>query len=193
MILIGILIGLYGYLFPGNINLMVLDLYRTKKFKLLFFILVLILVFETMYCSVSLNFLTFIKEDSSLFFKFKFGSYLLLVVMGLWMLFENRKNLVATQKNTLYRGVFNTIIHPQQIPFWLIVGVFINSIIDTTNIYTLSGFVLFNAIGTLLVMILYMFFGNKILDYFKLNLSHLTKIMAVVYLLVASFSFFMLV
>ena len=33
MILIGIPIGLYGYLFPGNINLMMLEIYRTGENK----------------------------------------------------------------------------------------------------------------------------------------------------------------
>jgi hypothetical protein len=36
MSIIGIPVGFYGYLFPGNINLMVVELYAAKKFKLLF-------------------------------------------------------------------------------------------------------------------------------------------------------------
>ena len=61
MSIIGIPVGFYGYLFPGHINLMVVDLYAAKKFKLLSIILALIVVFESIYCGVSLTFLNAIK------------------------------------------------------------------------------------------------------------------------------------
>ena len=191
MILIGIPIGFYGYLFPGNINLMVLELYNTKRYQLLILMFALIVVFESIYCFASLTFLQEIKSNVKFYSTIEIVSYLLIFIMGLWMLFEKRNNNTATHQNTITRGVINIIIHPQQIPFWVIAGVLVNRIVNVNmDLWTLSGFVFFNAIGTLLVMFSYMFFGKKILEYFKVNNTDINKAMGVVYILLALYHFF---
>lgn len=191
MILIGIPIGFYGYLFPGNINLMVLELYNTKRYQLLILMCVLIVVFESIYCFASLTFLKEIKGNIKFYSTVELVSYLLIFIMGLWMLFEKRNNKTATHQNTISRGVINIIIHPQQIPFWVIAGVLVNRVVNVNiDIWTLSGFVLFNGVGTLLAMLSYMFFGKKILGYFKFNITHINKAMGVVYILLALYHFF---
>ena len=184
MSIIGIPIGFYGYLFPGNINIMVLELYNSKKIKLLFLILGLILAFESIYCVLSLTILNSLKVDSPFYTYIEYISYALVFIMGLWMLLEKGRNKKTTRQNTLFRGVFSIIIHPQQIPFWVVAGILITRIAHITlNSRTLAEFVLFNAMGTLLAMLTYMFFGRKILDYFKLNISHINKFMGAVYIL----------
>jgi hypothetical protein len=50
---------------------------------------------------------------------------------------------------------------------------------------TFDAFVLFNAIGTLLAMLLYMYFGIRILNYFKLNIAMFNRIMGAGYILLA--------
>jgi len=190
MILIGIPIGFYGYLFPGNINLMVLELYSTKKYQLLILMLALIVVFESIYCYVSLTFLKEIKGNIKFYSSVEIVSYLLIFIMGLWMLFEKRNNKTASHQNTISRGVISIIIHPQQIPFWVIAGVLVNRVVNVNiDVWTLSGFILFNAVGTLLAMLSYMFFGKKILEYFKFNITHINKAMGVVYILLALYHF----
>ena len=191
MILIGIPIGFYGYLFPGNINLMVLELYNTKRYQLLLLMMILIVVFESIYCFASLTFLQGIKSNVKFYSTIEIVSYLLIFIMGLWMLFEKKNNKTSVHQNTITRGMISIIIHPQQIPFWVIAGVLVNRVVNVNmNLWTLSVFVLFNAIGTLLVMFSYMFFGKKILGYFKLNISHINKAMGVVYILLALYHFF---
>lgn len=191
MILIGIPIGFYGYLFPGNINLMVLELYNTKRYQLLILMFALIVVFESIYCFASLTFLQEIKSNVKFYSTIEIVSYLLIFIMGLWMLFEKRNNKTAAHQNTITRGVISIIIHPQQIPFWVIAGVLVNRVVNVNmDLWTLSGFVFFNAIGTSLVMFSYMFFGKKILEYFKFNNTHINKAMGVVYILLALYHFF---
>jgi len=119
MILIGIAIGFYGYLIPGNINIMVLDLYASKKYKLLFLILGLIIFFESIYCLTTLFLLNRISTNGELYTGIQLFSYLLAFIMGLLMLLEKKKKSNnKAGNNTLYRGVFSMIIHPQQIRFW---------------------------------------------------------------------------
>jgi hypothetical protein len=184
MLLIGIPIGLYGYIFPGNINLMVLEIYRTKKYSFLFFILGLIISFESMYCIASLSLLNSITSNQKLYSAIEFSSYVLIFLFGLWMLFEKRNNQEKSYRNTVYRGMVSMIIHPQQIPFWVVAGILINKFtqVDAGN-GSLYLFVLFNAIGTLLAMGIYMFVGNKILNFFRFNIAQVNRIMGAVYIL----------
>jgi hypothetical protein len=184
MLLIGIPIGLYGYIFPGNINLMVLEIFRTKKYTFLLFILGLILSFESIYCVISLTLLNGIKSNQKLYSSIEFFSYALIFLFGLWMLFEKRNNKVKSYRNTVYRGILSIIIHPQQIPFWVVAGILISKFVHlNTGTGALYFFVFFNAVGTLMAMGMYMFVGNKILNFFKFNIAQVNKIMGGFYIL----------
>jgi threonine/homoserine/homoserine lactone efflux protein len=188
MFLLGIPIGIYGYLFPGNINLMVLEIYRSGKIKFLLIILGLILVFESIYCIASLTFLNSIKSNHKLYASIESFSYAMIFLLGLWMLFEKRKNEIKSYRNTIYRGILSMIIHPQQIPFWVIAGVVIGRFTHlTTNSSFLFLFVIFNAIGTFLAMLIYMLVGNKLLNFYKFNIAHVNKVMGAVYILLVLF------
>lgn len=186
MSIIGIPIGFYGYLFPGNINLMVVELFGAKKYRLLSLILLLIVVFESIYCGLSLMFLNVIKSSSQFYKAVEITSYVLIFIMGLWMIAEKRNDKNAAHQNTIIRGIFSIIIHPQQIPFWVVAGVLINKVVQlSSNASALPLFVLYNAIGTLLVMFTYMIFGRKLMNYFKLTISPINKVMGFVYIFLA--------
>ncbi len=190
MILPGIAIGFYGYLFPGNINLMALDLFRSKQYKRLVLVLVLIVLFESIYASISLIFLNEFNINTIFLKKLELAAGILILIMGLWMIIENKSNQKAIHNNTLYRGILSIIIHPQQIPFWIISGIFIKGVLQNNlNSWDIIGLVIGNAIGTLLIMVAYMVFGNKILNYFKLNIAIISKVMGVVYIVLALYGF----
>ena len=185
MILLGIPIGLYGYLFPGNINLMMLEIYRTGKTRFLIMMLGLILIFESLYCIIALTFLDAIKSNHGLYSTLETISYAMIFLLGLWMLFEKRKNTDRSYKNTIYRGVLSIIIHPQQIPFWIIAGIIINRFTHLSiGDGSLFMFALFNAAGASLAMFLYMFVGKKILNFFQFNTGQINKLMGGLYILV---------
>lgn len=184
MSLIGIPIGFYGYVFPGNINLMVLELYNSKRHRFLMLMLALVIIFESIYCIVSLMFINNIKSNARFFSFVESASYILILIMGLWILFEKRTTNNKPHQNTIFRGVLNMIIHPQQIPYWLIARSVLSGTLNLIpNNWTVVTFAFFNAVGTLLAMVAYMFFGKKILDYFKLNIFHINKAMGVLYIL----------
>ncbi len=170
---------------------MVMELYATKRYRLLIFLLGLILVFECIYCILSLSFLNAIKSNGKLYAAIGLISYVLIFVMGLWMVAEKKSNEKATHQHTIFRGVFNIIIHPQQIPFWVVAGILLSRVLQF-NIYNraFEAFVLFNAIGTLLAMLLYMIFGNRLLNYFKVNIAFFNKIMGTGYILLALYHWF---
>ena len=186
MSIIGIPIGFYGYLFPGNINLMVVELSCAKKYRLLSLMLLLIVVFESIYCGLSLLFLNVISGNSQLYKSIEIVSYVLIFIMGLWMIVEKRNDKKTAHQNTLIRGIINIIIHPQQIPFWVVAGVLINKVVQlNSNTCALPLFVFYNAVGTLLAMFTYIIIGKKIMNYFKLTISPINKVMGAAYIVLA--------
>lgn len=183
---IGILVGFYGYLFPGNISLMVVHLHASKQYKLLCQMLALIALFESLYCAAVLYSLQMLHKQSQWYYVVEIASYVMILLMGIWMVFENKTTAKAASNNTVYRGLLSIIIHPQQIPFWLVAGLLLNTSLKFTNGWkNLLPFVGCNAVGTLLVMVCYMLIGSKLIQYFKLNLSQINKVMGSLYVLLA--------
>ena len=180
----GILIGFYGYLFPGNINLMVVHLFQSKKYQYLSFVLFLILLFESFYSLITLLFLKNILHNELLYKGVETGSLILLLALGIWMIAERNKDIKTVETNTNYRGLIAIVIHPQQIPFWMAVSTLFSSIIYK-NIYWFTGY---NAIGVLLIMITYMITGKMLISYFKLNLKKINKITGIIYIGIAVYS-----
>lgn len=183
MSILGIPIGIYGYLLPGNINLMVLHLARTKRLAYLSLVMFLILLFESLYCLGTLQGVKYLFKHPELLLKLKIFAGILTLLMGIWMLIE-KKSEEKTTKHTLQRGLFSVIVHPQQIGFWLFVFVlFPNIFEDLIAQKQLFYFVLYNAIGTFIIVALYAVLGHKLLRWFKLKLSILNSLLGVVYVL----------
>lgn len=184
MNLIGVLTGFYGYLFPGNINLMMLQLYQSKQKNQLVFILFLIVLFESIYLYLSISLLNKIQHHNDLLRYLNITSNILILIMGLWMIVE-KKSDIDIAKNTHRRGLFYIFIHPQQIIFWVVMTTIMSQLFNykvTEN--NLLSFILFNALGTILIMLLYMFLGSRLLQYFKLNMAKLNKIIGSFYIVV---------
>ena len=175
---IGILIGFYGYLFPGNINLMVVNLYHSKQYRHLSYILLLIVIFESIYSIITLLFIKSILNHQLLFKGVEVFSLLLLCVLGTWMIIDRKKDVQTVQINTNRRGIFSIIIHPQQIPFWMAITTFLSDIIYKN----VPLFIFYNAIGVFLLMATYMVVGKFLISYFKVNLQIINKIIGFVYI-----------
>lgn len=182
MSLIGIPIGLYGYLFPGNINIMMLDLYRNKKFKLLVCALITMLVFETIYCIGTLQFLQKINTNVIFFTTIEICSFFMTFIMGMWMLFEKNIAQKKVKNSNILRGFISIVFHPQQIPFWIIMAVIIKPYLNNYEQHPMALFALSNAIGALLAMVIYIKIGSKIIDFYGINTNSINKCVAIIYL-----------
>lgn len=182
MNIIGLPIGLYGYLFPGNINIMMIDLYRNKKFNLLVIGLIAMAVFETIYCIGTLQFLETIKTNVALFKAIEIISFLMTLAMGMWMLFEKKKDPNKVNKSNTMRGFISIVFHPQQIPFWVIIAVLINPLLNNEEAYSLTLFAFSNAIGALLAMLIYITIGSRMISFFNINSNNINKAIALVYI-----------
>jgi hypothetical protein len=182
MSVVGIVIGFYGYLFPGNINLMVLELYRQRRYALLAGATTVVLAFESLYCFATLRLLDEIQASLGWFRYLELAAYLLTIALGIWMFLE--KKLEGKQfSGTLYRGILSAILHPQQIPFWLFMGIlFHDSIFETVGAWSLPIFVCCNLIGTLLILSIYAYAGAMLMQRLRIEIKTLNKIAGIVYI-----------
>ena len=97
------------------------------------------------------------------------------------MIFENRSE-INVAKNTKKRGLLYIFFHPTQIAFWIVTTTVMFKLLKyNVTESNIIAFMLFNALGTLLIMLFYMFFGNKLLQYFKVNMAMLSKIIGIFY------------
>ena len=182
MSLLGVLIGFYGYLFPGNINLLFMQLYQSKKYAYILLCLLLAIVFETVYMILSLHVLK-LSIHGGLYRSIQYASLVLLLVMSFWMLREKKNDTISSYRNTVARGLISIIIHPQQIPFWFIMGILLNTKLNLMNFnLSFSLFVAFNALGAVIAFFTYMIAGNRMIHYFNLKIGMINQVVGLIYM-----------
>lgn len=191
MELIGIAIGFYSYIMIGSINLAIVELHHKQKTFYLWIFLCFAIIFETIYCVISLGFLLYLEEHANILYYIKYLTFILLVILSIWSWFSPQKKIIQLDKNIIQRGIVNMIIHPQQIPFWIFWGAicFQKQWILQSNSSILK-FAFYNAIGTFIILVLYAVIGKKLLDYLKIQVNKTNKIMAVFYLFIAIYLLF---
>lgn len=170
IILIGFLIGIWGYLIVGNINLSVIELSDKKNNRWLIFFITLAILFEFLYCFFTLFALQYLMDFPTVISIAQYTSVAFLLVIGFWTLFEKVKTPKELSRNIIRRGYWSIVVHPQQIPFWFFWGIIL---MDkewlSTSTASLIGFSVANSIGGLLILICYAFFGSKIIKMLNLN------------------------
>ena len=162
------IIGLYGYLFLGNINMLLMHLQADKKYMLLALILLLALVFEFAYCYSALVACNWFSSQHGLLKLFTISGCVMGCILGLWMILEKPKSINGKNKALLSRGILSIIIHPQQIPYFICVFFLLHSLNIMPDIH---WFALVNTIGCAVVFCCYAWKGNALIP---VSYTHLT-------------------
>lgn len=181
ILLIGLLIGFLGYVMINSINLSVIEIsYQNKKRQLMFFIF-LTLLFESFYCFFSLYCLQFLMTYPKVILMAQYVSVAFVFLIGFYTLFEKVKDAAQQQQNIIRRGYWSIFVHPQQIPFWFFWGIVLikKSYLQTNNL-SLVLFTLSNALGALIILFLYAYFGNRIIALLNLNRKYLKNIVGII-------------
>ncbi len=186
LIIYGLFIGFYGCITPGTINISLLNLYISKRNSDLLISLFLFALFEFVYVYFSLLFLIELQEQSW-FFLVEISSYLLILIMGIWMLMGSKNSATSLEKTSFYRACIQIVIHPQQITFWLMIGVIFSDMVANISgsNFSLFLFLFSEVLGALLVIFCYFYFGKKLIQKFNLNLEKITKILGAFYIFLA--------
>lgn len=185
MYILGIVIGFYGYLLPGNINIMVMQLYTEKRMQFLIAVILLIVLMESVYCFATLSLIQLLPKETAVFQLIKISAVALSFLLGLWMLLEKKqKNNNAPHNIT--RGIFSIFVHPQQITFWVLTSVLFQSTFDSVTAQNqLPLFLLCNAIGTLAVILLYTFAGSSLLKMLDVNFRRVNQSTGLLYIILS--------
>ena len=173
------LIGFYSYFLVGNINMAAVELAQKKKAYGLWAFLILVLVCESAYAIFTLSFSEKLHADPSRELFIQIISICLLLVLGLWCFLDTFKQTERVIKNRVRRGIFATLFHPQQIPFWLICGEFMHTFgwNPKQDIHIIIPFTL---VGVLNILMLYAKFGAQIVKKLSLNAHSVSKIIGLV-------------
>ena len=84
-------LGVYGYLFPGNINTLMMHLYGNRRYLLLVGIFCLALLFEFLYCYAAISCYSLIGKNARLAETLSWMGCLLSFGLGSWILLEKNK------------------------------------------------------------------------------------------------------
>lgn len=184
MLLLGIAIGFYGYLQPGIINTMMLQLYLHQEIRKLIIAFICCIFFEIIYASISLYFFTKYTLTPTTQLYFKVAGAIIFIVIALSML---GKTKVYQQKQVLHKqykqGIIAIILHPQQIPFWMATFSFVLPVLSSTNLQLMIWLLVGNTIGVILIMIIYVFVGSLFSRFILQHQKRINNITA--YLLLA--------
>ena len=183
MPVIAFLIGFYGYLLPGIINMTMMELHLQKRHSVLTLVFLLALTFEFSYCYFSLLFFNFFSKNTDLMLYLTVIGCLFTLAIGIWMLVGVQKTIKQnTKDNYISRGVINIIVHPQQIPFWLITFVQLKPFIKIDSVLTFS---LFNVLGCAAIFLLYILGGNRFMSYMNLKLTTVKKAVSILWIVIS--------
>lgn len=182
--LFSFLIGFYSYFLVGNINMAAVELAQKKKAFSLWAFLILVVVCESVYAIITLSFSEKLHADPSRELLIKIISISLLSVLGLWCFLDTFKQTERVIKNRIRRGIFATLFHPQQIPFWLICGEFIHTL-GWNPKQAIHIIIPFTLAGVLTILMLYAKFGDLIVKKLSLNAHSVSKIIGLVCLALA--------
>jgi len=183
MISIAFCAGLYGYLFPGNINTMLMQLGETKRYVLLFTLMLLALGAEYAYCFFSITALSMLQSHDILIRSLSIAGCVLGFVFGIWILATRKQDMKQGGSAVIARGLISMIIHPQQIPFWISVY---SLSIPFGGIPHASLFALGDVAGSLVVYLLYAFAGSVLLRKLRVSYSHIQTTAGLLYLVSAT-------
>jgi len=179
MLFLAFAAGMYGYLFPGNINTLMMHLYARKSIITLIGIVILALAFEFLYCMLAIGFYRAIDGNHITLKILGIAGCILSFGWGAWILLEKSKPLRSASKPMMTRGILSIIVHPQQIPFWL----YIYAVSRTLgHIGSVTTFAIFDTIGSLGAFTLYIFGGTYLVRTYNLNEVRLQKIVGLVYI-----------
>jgi threonine/homoserine/homoserine lactone efflux protein len=192
-IILGIGVGIYGYLVPGYINLSVLQLGLSKNRKAIWKTLTIVSIIEFPYCYLCMNGMQWIMKQQYFLFIIQW----LLVIMLLALAFHVFKDAKQKHETKIIEGknmdtkqvnklLFFAILNPFQLSAWAIWGsYFIEKTWFSWTIFSIMLFSLGASLGVFIILWLYAFTGQKIVTYFSLQRKNIDYVVASILLILA--------
>lgn len=182
--LIGIAVGIYGYLTPGYINLSVLQLSSNKETKKLNQAILLISLVEIPYCIICMSGMQWLMQQSMLMLIIKWLIVVLLFAMVIVTLLEARKEAKEVSIQKIEKGkyknlFFFVIFNPFQLSAWAIWGAyFLEKSWFDWSIFSISIFSIGACLGVFLILKIYEIMGQKLVKFFTVQKKYISYAVA---------------
>lgn len=172
--LIGLLVGIYGYLVPNYINLGVFQLGMNKRSREIQKVIIIIALVEIPYCFVCMNSMQWIMQQSLFLIFIKWLIVVLLFVLGIvGFLHAKKKNKAIEQPNDsisnleINKLLWLAIFNPFQLSAWAIWGTyFIEKTWFEWNYFSIGVFSIGACLGVYLILYIYAKMGSSLMKYF---------------------------
>jgi threonine/homoserine/homoserine lactone efflux protein len=172
--LLGIAVGIYGYLIPGYINLSVLQLGLGKNVKAIRKTLIIISLIEIPYCFLCMSGMQWLMQQSIILIIIKWVLALMLFILAFFSFRDaNKKQNEVQIKNEemdqtqIKKLLFFAIFNPFQLSAWVIWGsYFIEKTWFSWTSFSILLFSLGASLGVLIILRIYAFAGQKLITYF---------------------------
>lgn len=195
--IIGIGVGVYGYLTPGYINLSILQLSSSKQQSTLMKAMILIAIIEIPYCIVCMSGMQWLMQQLVLMKIISWLIVIVLLMMAVLTILEASKVSKVNQvleaeidKNKYKKLFFFVIFNPFQLSAWAIWGAyFIEKQWFNWSLFSISIFSLGAAIGVFVILKIYAFMGQKLVTFFSLQKKYINYGVASILILLALVQF----
>ncbi len=182
--IIGVVVGLYGYLMPSFITLSILQLSSANRLKDLWKAIIIISLVEIPYCYFCMSGMQWIMQQSIILLIIKWLIVVVLFVFAYlsWKQAKTQNETEQEQKkgnNSLNSLLTIAIFNPFQLSSWAIWGsYFVEKSYFTWNPLSIFIFSIGASAGVFLILRAYAFAGKKLINYFKVNKSKIDYMVA---------------
>lgn len=170
-------IGISSYIPIANINLGLLYLSAARKRQKAFALWVVAVLFEGLYCFASLRLIGLLADNVLISQVLSFLIIVVFIGLGIWNFVQSPDENLRAEHAMTRKAYFAAIVHPQQIPFWLIWGAYLSPrglLIDDPE--AILNFALWNSLGSAITLGLYSIAGIRLKDWVMKRQKFLSKV-----------------
>ena len=191
--LIGVGVGIYGYLMPGYINLGIFRLSLLHHRSAIVRILWLISLLEIPYCFVCMSGMQWFMQQDWLLVLIRWLIVVALLMMAFFTYRDSQDSANQPEENTqdtnapaMKKLLLFAIFNPFQISAWAIWGAyFIEKSWFEWHSWSILIFSLGSFLGVFLILSLYAYAGKKLVQYFQVNRRRIDIFSAVFFVILA--------
>lgn len=186
--ILGVGVGLYGYLTPGYINLGILQLSIRSEKKMLTKALLIISLVEIPYCFVCMSGMKWLMQQETLLLIIRWLIVAILFLMVVLTLIDSKKpakdldmGKKAEDKQFFRKLLFFAIFNPFQLSAWTIWGgYFMEKDWFDWSAFSILLFSVGGAIGVFVMLKIYAVMGQKLVKFFSLQRKYINYGVAVI-------------
>ncbi len=174
------ILGFSGYLVLGNINLGIFELSADKKYTSLLLLVAAAVGAEFLYAWLLLGSMHYMHQNELISFLLSVAVFLVFLVLGVWNLVHKPTDDATHRSSLIKRAVLAIVVHPQQVPYWIIWGSFFaGQGLDLSDNHAVLTVSFMNAAGASLSLGLFALLGSKMIYFsrkYRLLLGRITGV-----------------